>query len=188
MRDQRGPLPEETIDGADNQRILRFLAKYTVNAARVFGIADHVGSLEAGKLADIVLWKPAFFGVKPSVVIKGGFAAWAAMGDSAASILSADPVILREQWGACGLAPQALSATFVHPSAIDRDLAGHLGLGRRLLPVSGTRRLSKADMLRNDCLPAIAVDSQTFDVHVDGALAWCEPAERLPLAQLYMLR
>ena len=188
MRDQRGSLPEETIDGADNQRILRYLAKYTVNAARVFGIADHVGSLEAGKLADIVLWKPAFFGVKPSVVIKGGFAAWAAMGDSAASILSADPVILREQWGACGLAPQALSATFVHPSAIDQDLAGHLGLGRRLLPVCGTRRLSKADMLRNDCLPVIAVDSQTFDVHVDGELAWCEPAERLPLAQLYMLR
>ena len=188
MRDQRGALEGEPIDGADNRRILRYLAKYTVNAARVFGIDQHVGSLEPGKLADIVLWKPAFFGIKPSIVVKGGFTAWAAMGDSAASITSADPVILREQWGAHGLAPQNLSATFVHPTAIEADLAGQLGLGRHLLPVGGTRRLSKADMLHNDALPEITVDNQTFDVHVDGALAWCEPVDRLALAQLYMLR
>ena len=188
MRDQRGPLPEEKIDGADNQRILRYLAKYTVNAARVFGVGDHIGSLEAGKLADIVLWKPAFFGIKPSIVFKGGMTAWAAMGDSAASVMSADPIVMREQWGANSLAAQNLSATFVHPSAIDGDLAGRLGIRRHLLPVSGTRNLRKADMLLNDALPDICVDSQTFDVHVDGKLAWCDPVDSLPLARLYMFR
>ena len=188
MRDQRGPLDGEPIDGADNRRVLRYLSKYTINAARVFGIDRHVGSLETGKLADIVLWKPAFFGIKPSVVIKGGFTAWAAMGDSAASITGADPIILREQWGAHGLAPQAVSATFVHPSAIDGDLAGRLGLGRMLLPLGGTRTLSKASMHLNDALPEITVDNQTFDVTVDGERAWCDPVDRLALAQLYMLR
>ena len=188
MRDQRGPLPDEPFGGADNARILRFLAKYTVNAARTFGIDAHVGSLEAGKMADIVLWKPAFFGLKPSLVLKAGFTAWAAIGDAAASIGTSEPVLERPAWGAHGAAPRAIATTFVHASALDADLAGRLGLARPLTAIGRTRRLGKADMLRNDALPEIRVDPQTFEVLVDGELAWCEPVERVPLGQLYLLR
>ncbi|MGD9738682.1 MAG: urease subunit alpha [Bauldia sp.] len=187
MKDQRGRLAEETTFG-DNERIKRYVAKYTINAARTFGIADHVGSLEDGKIADIVVWRPAFFGSKPELVIKGGFIAWGAMGDSAASLMTCEPILLRPQWGAFGRAKEALSACFVNPLAIEADLAGTLALSKTLLPAHGTRTLSKADMLRNDALPAITVDPATFDVFVDGALATCEPASVLPLAQRYMLR
>jgi urease subunit alpha len=188
MKDQRGRLPGETSVRGDNRRILRYLAKYTINAARTFGIDAHVGSLEPGKLADVVLWRPAFFGIKPELVIKGGFIAWAPMGDSAASLMTCEPLIMRPQWGAFGRAKQALSACFVNPRAIARDLAGQLGLDKQLLPALGTRRLKKSDMLHNDACPKVTVDPQTFAVHVDGVLATCEPVREVPLAQRYMLR
>jgi len=188
MREQRGPLPEEQPGRGDNARILRYIAKYTINAARVFGIAEHVGSLEDGKMADIVVWRPAFFGIKPELVIKGGFIAWGAMGDSAASLMTCEPMLLRPQWGAFGRAPQALSACFVHPRAIAAGLAEQLELRKSLLPARGTRTLRKSDMLRNACCPQIRVDPQTFDVFVDGVLATCEPARELPLSRRYMLR
>ncbi len=188
MKDQRGTLPEDKPGFGDNARIRRYIAKYTINAARTFGIAEHVGSLEDGKMADIVVWRPAFFGIKPELVIKGGFIAWGAMGDSAASLMTCEPMRLRPQWGAYGLAKQGLSVCFVHPLAVEADLGGALGLRKALLPARGTRRLSKADMLWNDACPHIRVDPQTFDVFVDGALATCEPATVLPLAQRYMLR
>lgn len=188
MKDQRGQLPDDKPGFGDNARIKRFIAKYTINAARTFGIADHVGSLEDGKMADIVVWRPAFFGIKPELVIKGGFIAWGAMGDSAASLMTCEPMRLRAQWGAYGLAKQGLSANFVHPLAIEGGLGGALGLRKMLLPARGTRMLSKADMLWNDACPTIRVDAQTFDVFVNGELATCEPAAVLPLAQRYVLR
>ncbi len=188
MKTQRGALPEERAGFGDNARIRRYIAKYTINAARTFGIADHVGSLEDGKMADVVVWRPAFFGIKPELVIKGGFIAWGAMGDSAASLMTCEPILLRPQWGAFGRAAPALSASFVHPLAIDRGLKSELGLSKALLPASGTRKLSKSDMMWNDACPNIRVDPQTFDVYVDGEIATCEPARELPLAQRYMLR
>jgi urease subunit alpha len=188
MKDQRGALPEERARFGDNARIRRYIAKYTINAARTFGIADHVGSLEDGKIADIVVWRPAFFGIKPELVIKGGFIAWGAMGDSAASLMTCEPIVMRPQWGAFGRAPAALSACFAHPLAIARDLAHTLGLSKQLLAVRGTRELTKRDMLWNDLCPDITVDPETFDVFVDGTLATCDPARELPLARRYMLR
>ena len=187
MKVQRGVLPEETTRG-DNERIKRYIAKYTINAARCFGIADHIGSLEPGKMADVVLWRPAFFGSKPELVVKGGFIAWGAMGDSAASLMTCEPIIQRPQWGAFGRAKQALSACFVNPRAIDNGLAASLDLTKPLLPAIGTRKLRKGDMLHNTALPDIRVEPATFDVFVDGDLATCEPATVLPLAQRYMLR
>jgi urease subunit alpha len=188
MKEQRGTLPEDRPGFGDNARIRRYIAKYTINAARTFGITDHIGSLEDGKLADIVVWRPAFFGIKPELVIKGGFIAWGAMGDSAASLMTCEPMLMRPQWGAFGRAPAALSACFVHPLAIARDLAGTLGLSKTLLPVGGTRGLSKRDMLWNNACPKVTVDPETFDVFVDGVLATCEPAREVPLARRYMLR
>jgi urease subunit alpha len=188
MKDQRGALPEENPYRGDNARIRRYIAKYTINAAKTFGIAEHIGSLEDGKLADIVVWRPAFFGIKPELVIKGGFIAWGAMGDSAASLMTCEPILLRPQWGAFGRAAPALSVCFVHPLALDRDLGATLGLSKALLPARGTRALKKSDMFLNDACPEITVDPQTFDVFVDGALATCEPAKTLPLTQRYMLR
>lgn len=188
MKVQRGRLPEETAARGDNARIKRYIAKYTINAARCFGIADHIGSLEAGKMADVVLWRPAFFGIKPELVVKGGFIAWGAMGDSAASLMTCEPLRLRPQWGAFGRAKEALSACFVHPSAIEKGRAAELGVKKSFLPARGTRQLRKNDMLHNDTCPDIRVDPATFEVFVDGELATCEPATELPLAQRYMLR
>ena len=188
MKDQRGRLPEEATRIGDNERILRYIAKYTINAARTFGIDAHIGSLEAGKLADVVLWRPAFFGIKPELVVKGGFIVWAAVGDSAASLMTCEPLMMRPQWGAFGSARKALGACFVHPGAIDGGVAERLGLTKALLPASGTRKLGKQHMLRNASCPEVSVDPQTFDVRVDGELATCEPASELPLAQRYMLR
>ena len=188
MKDQRGSLPEEKPGFGDNARIKRYIAKYTINAARTFGIHEHIGSLEPGKMADIVVWRPAFFGIKPELVIKGGFIAWGAMGDSAASLMTCEPMLMRPQWGAFGLAKQGLSACFVHPLAIEGGLRESLGLRKNLLPARGTRTLTKADMLWNDLCPEIRVDPQTFEVFVNGELATCEPARTLPLAQRYMLR
>jgi urease subunit alpha len=188
MKDQRGRLPSERSRIGDNERIKRYIAKYTINAARTFGIDAYVGSLERGKIADIVLWRPAFFGIKPELVIKGGFIVWSAMGDSAASLMTCEPVLMRPQWGAYGTAKQALSASFVPQLAVERDIASRLGLSKMVLPAGGVRKLTKWDMLHNDACPAITVDPQTFDVFVDGVLATCDPARQLPLAQRYMLR
>lgn len=188
MKDQRGLLPEDRPGLGDNARIRRYIAKYTINAARSFGIATHIGSLEDGKMADIVIWRPGFFGIKPELVVKGGFIAWGAMGDSAASLMTCEPITMRPQWGAFGRAAPALSACFVHPLAIEDGLGRMLGLSKALLPASGTRTLTKQDMLHNAACPDIRVDPQTFEVFVDGTLATCEPYDTLPLAQRYMLR
>ncbi|GAN77877.1 urease subunit alpha [Acidisphaera rubrifaciens] len=188
MRDQRGRLPEDQAGRGDNARIMRYLAKYTINAARTFGIDAHVGSLEAGKIADIVVWRPAFFGIKPELVIKGGFIAWGAMGDSAASLMTCEPMQLRPQWGAFGRAAPALSACFVHPRAIEARLGERLDLRKALLPAQGTRGLRKSDMLHNTALPDMRVDPETFDVYVDGQIATCAPLSVVPLGQRYMLR
>ncbi|MEM9106913.1 MAG: urease subunit alpha, partial [Pseudomonadota bacterium] len=187
MRRQRGRLPDETATMGDNLRIKRFIAKYTINAAKSFGIDQHIGSLEGGKMADIVLWKPALFGIKPELVVKGGFIAWGAMGDSAASLMTCEPLRTRPQWGAFGRAKQALSACFVNPRAIAAGLAADLDLKKPLLPAFGTRTLQKSDMYLNDACPDITVDPATFDVFVNGELATCEPDTELPLAQRYML-
>jgi len=188
MKDQRGRLPGEKTKRGDNERIKRFIAKYTINAARTFGIDAFIGSLEPGKIADVVLWRPGFFGIKPEIVVKGGIIAWGAMGDSAASLMTCEPLRMRPQWGAFGRAKQALSACFVNPLAIEADIAGKLDLAKKLLPTAGTRKLNKQHMLHNDACPEIKVNPQTFDVYVDGQIATCEPAQRLPLAQRYMLR
>lgn len=188
MKKSQGVLPEERIGLGDNERILRYIAKYTINAAKTFGIDEHIGSLEDGKLADIAVWRPGFFGIKPELVVKSGFIAWGAMGDSAASLMTCEPVLMRPQWGAFGEAAANLSASFVHPSAIDNNLAEKLGLKQRLLPAKGTRDLTKADMIRNDNLPKIKVDPETFDVYVNDELAYYEPSIAAPLSRRYMLR
>jgi urease subunit alpha len=188
MKDQRGRLKEEKTKLGDNERIKRFVAKYTINAARTFGIDAYVGSLEKGKLADIVLWRPAFFGVKPELVVKGGFIVWSAMGDSAASLMTCEPILMRPQWGAFGEAKKALSVNFVNQAAVDADIQGKLGIGKTCLPARGTRKLNKQHMLHNSACPNITVNAQTFEVFIDGKLVTCEPAKELPLAQRYMLR
>jgi urease subunit alpha len=188
MKKQRGRLASETTAMGDNQRIRRYIAKYTINAARTFGIDAYVGSLEPGKMADVVLWRPGFFGIKPEIVVKGGFIAWGAMGDSAASLMTCEPLLMRPQWGAFGRAKQSLSACFVNQLAVDAGIAGRLDIAKPTLPARGVRKLNKAHMLHNDAVPHIRVDPQTFNVFVDGELAMCDPASELPLAQRYMLR
>ena len=188
MKDQRGRLPEERSRIGDNERIKRYIAKYTINAARTFGIDDTVGSLEGGKLADVVLWRPGFFGIKPELVVKGGFIVWSAMGDSAASLMTCEPILMRPQWGAFGRAPQALAANFVTQAAVDDDVQGKLGLAKACLPAKGTRKLNKTHMLHNSACPNITVNPQTFEVMIDGRVITCEPAQVVPLAQRYMLR
>jgi len=188
MKQQRGRLAEEKTARGDNERVKRYIAKYTVNAARTFGIDRYIGSVEPGKMADLVVWKPAFFGVKPEIIIKNGFVVQARMGDGAGCIDGCEPLMLRPLWGAYGRAPQRLSANFVHPLALEQDLAGKLGLTKAMLPIRGTRKLRKSDMLHNDACPGITVNPQTFDVFVDGRLATCEPARTLALGQKYYLR
>ena len=188
MKDQRGRLETEKSRIGDNERIKRYIAKYTINAAKSFGVAEHIGSLEPGKMADVVLWRPAMFGVKPEIIVKGGFIAYGAMGDSAASLMTCEPIIMRPQWGAFGVAKQKLSANFVNPLAIEKGLAEKLELKKMLLPATGTRNLTKKDMLHNDACPEMHVDPQTFDVYIDGEPAYCEPSTELPLTQRYILR
>lgn len=188
MKEQRGRLPEERTRIGDNERIKRYVAKYTINAARTFGIDQYIGSLEPGKLADIVLWRPGFFGVKPELVVKGGFIVWGAMGDSAASLMTCEPLLMRPQWGAFGEASKHLSVNFVTQSATAYDVQRRLGLTKACLPAQGTRKLTKKHMLHNDACPNITVNPQTFDVMIDGKIITCEPAKVVPLAQRYLLR
>jgi len=186
MKVQRGALPQDS-ERNDNFRARRYVAKYTINPAITHGIAHEVGSIEVGKLADLVLWRPAFFGAKPALIIKGGMIAAAPMGDPNASIPTPQPVHYRRMFGALGGARTATSVSFVSQSALDGDVARRLGLRKRLVAVSGTRKLRKRDLILNDYLPRIEVDPQTYEVRADGELLTCEPASVLPLAQRYFL-
>ena len=186
MKTQRGALPEDCARN-DNFRARRYVAKYTINPAITHGIADEVGSIEVGKLADLVLWRPAFFGAKPAMIIKGGMIAAAPMGDPNASIPTPQPVHYRHMFGALGGARWETSVSFVSQAALDGGVGERLGLHKRLVPVAGTRTLGKRDLLLNDYLPRIEVDAQTYEVRADGQLLTCEPAHVLPLAQRYFL-
>jgi len=186
MKIQRGALDGDSSRN-DNNRVKRFIAKYTINPAIANGIAHEVGSVETGKLADLVLWKPAFFGIKPSMIVKAGMIVAAPMGDPNASIPTPQPVHYRPMFGAFGSALTTTSFTFVSEAACDAGLKDTLGLSKRLLPVHNTRNVSKADMLLNDYLPHIEVDPETYEVRADGQLLTCEPATVLPLAQRYSL-
>jgi urease subunit alpha len=186
MKVQRGALPGEKGDN-DNLRARRYVAKYTINPAIAHGIAQHVGSIEVGKYADLVLWKPMFFGVKPDLILKGGTIAAAAMGDPNASIPTPQPVHYRPMFGAFGRSLQASALTFVSKAGLESDLGRRLGLDRELVAVSGTRGIGKKDMKLNDACPLIEVDAETYEVRADGELLTCEPAEMLPLAQRYFL-
>jgi len=187
MKVQRGRLPGEQGTN-DNLRIRRYIAKYTINPAIAQGISAHVGSVEVGKLADLVLWTPALFGVKPDFVLKCGSIAMAPMGDPNASIPTPQPVHYRPMFAGFGRAMQASSVTFVSAASLESgDLAGRLGLARQLLPVRNTRTIGKRDMLLNDALPKIEVDPETYEVRADGELLICEPAAVLPMAQRYFL-
>ena len=186
MKVQRGPL-EGDDDWSDNARVKRYIAKYTINPAITMGVGHVVGSIEVGKLADLVLWKPAFFGTKPSLILKGGAIAAAPMGDPNASIPTPQPVHYRPMFGAFGRGMDTTCLTFVSQAAIDAGVAEKLGLKRRLEAVRNTRTISKADMKLNDYQPDISVDPQTYVVKADGVELLCEPADELPLAQRYYL-
>jgi len=186
MKVQRGPLDGDD-DWSDNTRAKRYIAKYTINPAITMGLSDVVGSVEVGKLADLVLWKPAFFGTKPSLILKGGSIAAAPMGDPNASIPTPQPVHYRPMFGAFGKGMDTTCVTFVSKAAIDAGIADKLSLSRRLEAVRNTRTISKADMKLNDYLPDISVDPQTYVVKADGVELLCEPATELPLAQRYYL-
>jgi urease subunit alpha len=186
MKTERGPLAGETA-GDDNRRVKRYVAKYTINPAIAHGLAHEIGSIEPGKLADLVVWKPAFFGVKPELVVKGGLIAWAAMGDPNASIPTPQPMLYRPMFGAFGRAVASTAVTFVSRAALDADLPHRLGLARRVVAVRGCRGLGKRDMIHNDALPRIDVDAETYEVRADGRLLTSEPARVLPMAQRYFL-
>jgi urease subunit alpha len=184
MKVQRGALPGDGA-GNDNARVKRYLAKLAINPALAHGISHEVGSIEVGKWADLVLWKPAFFGVKPSLILKGGFIAAAAMGDANASIPTPQPVHYRPMFGSFGGALAQGSLTFVSQSG--QGAVEKLGLAKTLVPVKGCRSVRKADMVLNNYLPTMEIDAQTYEVRADGVLLTCEPAKELPMAQRYFL-
>jgi urease subunit alpha len=186
MKQQRGALPQDGVRN-DNFRIKRYVSKYTINPALTHGIAHEVGSIEPGKLADLVLWKPAFFGVKPELILKGGFIAWSVMGDANASIPTPQPVLYRPMFGSFGGAPLSTSVLFTSQAALDAGSLHSLGLRKRLVPVKGCRSVGKADLIHNAATPNIEVDPETYEVRADGELLTCEPAAELPLAQRYFL-
>ncbi|TFI52470.1 urease subunit alpha [Mastigocladus laminosus UU774] len=185
MKLQRGSLGRDSL--ADNLRARRYVAKYTINPAITHGISQFVGSVEEGKLADLCLWRPAFFGVKPEIVIKGGAIAWSQMGDANASIPTPQPVHMRPMFGSFAGARHATSLTFVSQTALENEIPSQLKLQKQAVAVSGTRQLSKQDMKLNDALPQIEVDAETYEVRADGELLTCEPATVLPMAQRYFL-
>jgi urease subunit alpha len=182
MKVQRGALREDSSRN-DNARIKRYVAKYTINPAITHGISNHVGSIEPGKLADLVLWKPAFFGAKPEMVIKGGFIAWSVMGDANASIPTPQPVLYRGMFGSFGSVPEATSLLFTSKQALEGGLQTHTPA----VAVENCRAITKNDMVHNSATPKIEVDPETYEVRADGELLTCEPAVELPLAQRYFL-
>jgi urease subunit alpha len=186
MKLQRGALPGDS-EHNDNLRARRYVAKYTINPALTHGIASTVGSIEPGKLADLVLWKPAFFGTKPEIVLKGGFIAWSVMGDANASIPTPQPVLYRPMFGAFGSAPHSTSVTFTSQAAVAAGISAKLGLRKRAVPVQNCRAIAKRDMVLNNATPRLEVDPETYEVRADGELLTCEPLSELPLAQRYFL-
>lgn len=188
MRATRGPLPADVGTGADNARILRYIAKPTINPARLFGIDHEVGSLEPGKLADIVLWEPKFFGIRPEVVFKGGFPAWSVMGEANASLMTCEPLKYRPQWAAYGRTPADVSVNFVAAAAIEAGLGTRLGLNTPLVACRGARTLTKADLLHNDYLPDITIEPDTYRVVVDGQVCTSTPMTTVPLGRRYTLK
>ena len=186
MKRQRGALKGEKGSN-DNLRVRRYIAKYTINPALAHGLAKHVGSVEKGKLADLVVWSPAFFGVKPDMILKCGTIAAAPMGDPNASIPTPQPVHYRPMFGAFGRALASSCVTFVSKAAMQDNVARKLGLQRQVLPVGGIRKIGKKHMILNDATPEIEVDAETYEVRADGELLTCEPATVLPMAQRYFL-
>src|SRR6266852_5304242 len=186
MKAQRGPLSQDS-EHNDNARVKRYIAKYTINPAITHGIAHQIGSIEPGKLADLVLWKPTFFGVKPEMVIKSGFIAWSVMGDANASIPTPQPVLYRPMFGSFGRATASTSVTFVSRAALEDGIQDKLGLKKTTVAVEHCRTIGKADMRHNNAMPHIDVDPETYEVRADGELLTCEPAQVLPLAQRYFL-
>jgi urease subunit alpha len=186
MKRQRGALPGEK-SGSDNVRVRRYVAKFTINPAIAHGISHEIGSVESGKLADLVLWKPAFFGVKPEMVVKGGMIAWSVMGDANASIPTPQPVIYRPMFGAYGGVLHRTSRTFLSKAALNAGIPGRLGLKKPAVAVNHCRGLTKRDMINNDALPRMEVDPDTYEVRADGQLLTCEAAQILPMAQRYFL-
>lgn len=187
MKKQRGALPEDAGKGNDNFRAKRYVAKYTINPAIAQGIASHVGSIEVGKIADLVVWKPMFFGTKPDMVVKAGMIIAAAMGDPNASIPTPQPVHYRPMFGAYGNAIAKSSFSFVSQAGIDAGIAAEFGLSKELLAVSNTRNIGKKDMKLNDALPVMEVDPETYQVTADGELLTCQPVDVVPMAQRYFL-
>ena len=186
MKVQRGTLSEE-IGNNDNFRAKRYVAKYTINPAIAHGISNHVGSVEVGKMADLVIWQPAFFGVKPQLIIKGGFIVWAAMGDANASIPTPQPVLGRPMFGAFGRTPYTCSASFLSLAGVENNISDHLKLQKRIFPVSNCRNINKASMIHNAYTPQVTVNPETYEVRADGEHLVCAPAEVLPMAQRYFL-
>ena len=186
MKKQRGPLPEDGA-GNDNFRVKRYIAKYTINPAITHGISHEVGSIEVGKFADLVLWRPAFFGVKPTLILKGGAIAASLMGDANASIPTPQPVHYRPMFGSYAGMLHDTSLTFISQAAFEAGVPEQLGLKKRIGVVRGCRTAQKSDLIHNDYLPTIEVDPQNYQVRADGQLLWCEPAEVLPMAQRYFL-
>jgi urease subunit alpha len=186
MKRQRGKLSEDS-DRNDNFRVKRYIAKYTINPALTHGLAEHIGSIEVGKLADLAIWSPAFFGVKPDVVLRGGMIVAALMGDPNASIPTPQPVHYRPMYGAFGKALHATAVTFLPTLAIEKGLPEALGLARQVLPARGIRRIGKAQMVHNNAMPNVTVDPETYEVRADGVHLTCEPATVLPMAQRYFL-
>lgn len=184
MKSCRGKLPEDSTEN-DNFRVLRYLAQITLNPAITYGISDILGSIAPGKMADLVLWEPEFFGTKPKLVIKGGLINWANMGDTNASLPTPQPKIMRPMFGAYGEALQSTRVTFMSKASVELGVPEKLGLKSNIFPVTGCRQLSKADMVRNSATPRVEVNPETFDVTVDGYRAYVPPAKELPLAQLY---
>jgi urease subunit alpha len=182
-----GKLESSRHSQADNFRVLRYLSKYTINPAIVHGMSDEIGSISVGKLADLVLFKPAFFGVKPELVLKGGFIAYANMGDPNASIPTPQPMHYRPQFGSFGKAKTSTSFTFVSEAAMENESLKDLGLQKKFVHVRNTREIGKKDLILNDSLPKIEVDPETYVVKADGEELNCEPAKVVPLAQRYFL-
>ena len=187
MKDERGALPEDEGHGNDNFRAKRYISKYTINPAITHGVSSYVGSVEKGKLADLVLWNPAFFGIKPDIIIKGGMIIASKMGDANASIPTCEPVMYRPMFAAHGKAKYASCLTFVSKAAMEEHVKEKYHLEKTVVPVSGCRNISKTDMKFNDKTPEITVNPETYEVRVDGEKITSKPAKELPLTQLYNL-